>query len=132
MTTPKMVDRQRRVYDAIGDYWRANGNAPTVRELTDVCSITSTSLTSSAVKVLKDRGLVSWHPKMARSLRILAEWPTDPPAPPVFGLHCHNCGDVDVCYQEWTQGAPWEGSAGDREKLTCVKCGRRVTLERRA
>lgn len=126
----ELQDRQRAIYDAVAAYWREHGMGPSYQEITELCSISSRSLTATAIDVLVTRGLLTRKSGIIRSLRVAHDWPKDPPAPNLWALFCYGQhGRIDAVIMTWqTDRSTADGSA-DRQVLTCPSCGGSAGLE---
>lgn len=69
MTTRIGKDVQALTF--IGDFIKANGFSPTIREITKGLSISSTSVTFYWLHKLRDRGLIDWNFEQARTIRLI-------------------------------------------------------------
>jgi repressor LexA len=71
-TEPQPITpRQREVYDAIVDYCEANGYGPTIRELCKHFGWASPNGAMCHLRLLRDRGWISWSPRHSRTIRPL-------------------------------------------------------------
>jgi len=67
-----LTDRQREVIDMIGILTRRYGFAPTVRELGKALGIKSAgSGIADHLRTLRRRGLITWIPGRARTLKVV-------------------------------------------------------------
>lgn len=67
------ADRRAAIVQFVGDYWLANGYAPTVREVTRGCCFASTSTASHHLAILVAAGTLAKTPGIARSLRVVQQ-----------------------------------------------------------
>ncbi len=65
--------RRGMLVKAIKYYQQQFGYSPTVRELQQVVEVQSTSTVLEDLRWLRSRGMVTWTPKTARTLRVLKE-----------------------------------------------------------
>jgi SOS-response transcriptional repressor LexA len=65
-----MTAGQRKMMDAVHDFWKANGHAPSLRELQEILGYKSVSQSHATLKALRDRGWLISSPNKARSLRL--------------------------------------------------------------
>jgi repressor LexA len=66
---PLPTDRQTEVLEAIREHWTEWGFAPSVRDLMDMLNIRSPNGITCHLKALQAKGLVTWQPGLARTLR---------------------------------------------------------------
>jgi len=67
-------ERCRAVYEMIIAYTEEQGYPPSVREITDACAISSTSVTQSYLGLLQDWGYIRRVPYRARGIQIVGKW----------------------------------------------------------
>lgn len=65
--------RRGMLVKGIKYYQQQFGYSPTVRELQQVVEVQSTSTVLEDLRWLRSRGMVTWTPKTARTLRVLKE-----------------------------------------------------------
>lgn len=65
-----ITERQLEVLHAIAEYSAAHGYATTVRELSGALGNTSTFGTWNVLEALRDKGLVTWVPRLTRTLSL--------------------------------------------------------------
>jgi repressor LexA len=65
-----MTPGQRKMMDAVHEYWKEKGYAPSLRELQDILGYKSVSQAHSTLKALVNRGWLLATPNQARSLRL--------------------------------------------------------------
>jgi SOS-response transcriptional repressor LexA len=74
MNTPSTIqdltDRQREIVGHISAYHIRNGYSPSVRDLSDLMGGISTNAVHGHIEACARKGLVSRHPKIARSLTV--------------------------------------------------------------
>lgn len=70
MTT--MTEPRKRVYAAIAAFWQVNGYGPSVRELVELCDLSSTSSVRFHMVRLRQDGLVDWVDRSPRTVRVVA------------------------------------------------------------
>ena len=74
--------RQARILAFIQDFTSCHFYSPSVREITDGCGISSTSVTDYNLRVLSVRGYLSREPGIARGMALTElgrAWPLVPP-----------------------------------------------------
>ena len=77
MTTRVLSERQAEILRFIGDFHAERHYAPTHREITAGCGISSTSVTSYNVEILRRARLILIEPGMARTIRLTEKgWQT--------------------------------------------------------
>lgn len=80
-----MTARQASVIDAIETLTKAKGYPPTLRELGIAIGVKSTNGVKDHLLSLQRRGLVTWEPRLSRSLRlVLADAPPSQPSLPTM------------------------------------------------
>ena len=62
-----------RVYHTIRAYVAEHGYLPSVRDLQEICDISSTSVVTYHLRILEGMGLIERQPGKARALRIVEE-----------------------------------------------------------
>jgi len=67
-------ERCRAVYELIIAYTEEQGYPPSVREITDACAISSTSVTQGYLVLLQDWGYIRRVPYRARGIQIVRIW----------------------------------------------------------
>jgi repressor LexA len=63
-------DKQQRILLAIRLFWRANGFAPSLREICTAAEISSTSVAVWHLEQLQDAGLVQYEAGKPRTIRL--------------------------------------------------------------
>lgn len=66
-----LTARQRRVLRLIESYTAKHGYPPSIREMMASLKIASPNGINCHLRSLKTKGYVSWHPTLARTLRVL-------------------------------------------------------------
>lgn len=66
--TRKTIDQAIAVYAAIQNY--EAGCAPTVRELKEICGISSNSVVEQYLLILREWGWIKWSRQKARTIRL--------------------------------------------------------------
>jgi len=66
-----LTSRQKELLELIGHYIEEHGYSPTVRELTDLSGLKSTSTVHGYLKRLEKAGYISKHDTLSRTLRVL-------------------------------------------------------------
>lgn len=66
-----ITPRQREVYDAIVEFCEAYGYGPTIRELCKQFGWASPNSAMNYVKILRNRGWISWNPRQPRTIQPL-------------------------------------------------------------
>lgn len=64
-----LTKRQRQILDEIGRFYRERGYCPTFREIQAKFGFQSVNAVVAHLQPLQRRGLVTWVPKVARTLR---------------------------------------------------------------
>ena len=67
-----MTGAQKEIVDAIADFWKEYGVAPTVRELCSMTGRSSSSTVHTLLTRLRSAGVVEWMPGKQRTLRVRA------------------------------------------------------------
>ena len=64
------------VYDCIVEYKCSHdGNSPTIREIADICNITSTSVITYMLQALQFEGKIEVAPSKTRSIKVIGgQW----------------------------------------------------------
>lgn len=75
------ISKQAAILAFLGDFWLKYGHAPTLREIQLGCSLSSVSVVSHHLTRLRDRGLITWQPEIARTAKPVA----------MGGKHCPTC-----------------------------------------
>jgi repressor LexA len=65
-----MKGSQRKVYDAIKQYWADNGLPPSIRELCSMTNIYSTATVHHWLTTLRNEGYIHWRPGQPRSIKL--------------------------------------------------------------
>lgn len=69
-TKPRsLTERQRQILDEIVTFHREKGYCPTFREIQAKFGFASVNAVVAHLRPLRSRGLVTWVPKVARTLR---------------------------------------------------------------
>jgi repressor LexA len=68
--TESSRDKQQRILYAIKAFWRANGFAPSLREICTDAEISSTSVAVWHLERLQDAGLVQYEAGKPRTIRL--------------------------------------------------------------
>lgn len=66
----------RQVYDAIQSFIAQHGYCPTVREIAEIVGI-NVSSTWAHLRTLRKHGWIVWNDRQIRTIRIIAEWPSE-------------------------------------------------------
>lgn len=67
----KMTERQQVVYDGIVEYQETYGFAPSIRELCEICNLSSTSSVAAHLKKLEDLGYIKRRVDAPRAIAVL-------------------------------------------------------------
>ena len=70
--TLKAEERRDVMLKFISDFINQNGYPPSRREIVDACDLKSLSVADYHLEVLKEQGLISFVPKIARSIKVLS------------------------------------------------------------
>lgn len=72
MTDPKKIiqgfETRKRIYLFIRDYWATYKIPPSMREIVEGAGISSTSIVSYHLDILRDEGLVDFRPRQNRTI----------------------------------------------------------------
>ena len=71
MQEQKLSEKQNKVLDAIIRYKQIHGFPPTVREICDLIGYKSTSSVASHLKVLREKGMITWVESMPRTITVV-------------------------------------------------------------
>ena len=71
MQEQKLSEKQNKVLDAIILYKQIHGFPPTVREICDLTGYKSTSSVASHLKVLREKGMITWVESMPRTITVV-------------------------------------------------------------
>ena len=71
MQEQKLSEKQNKVLDAIIRYKQIHGFPPTVREICDLTGYKSTSSVASHLKVLREKGMITWAESMPRTITVV-------------------------------------------------------------
>ncbi|THE12242.1 hypothetical protein E1I69_12045 [Bacillus timonensis] len=72
----RMEHTEQEIYEQIVKYMRKHHKAPTMRELSRLCtSVSSTSTIKAYLDRLKQKGMLHYEPKTPRSISLLKELP---------------------------------------------------------
>lgn len=71
MHEQKLSEKQNKVLDAIIWYKQIHGFPPTVREICDLTGYKSTSSVASHLKVLREKGMITWVESMPRTITVV-------------------------------------------------------------
>jgi SOS-response transcriptional repressor LexA len=66
----RLTDRQREYTRSIGDFHARHGHGPSLRDLAAALGVRSTNAVNDVLRALRRKGVVTWEPKTARSLRL--------------------------------------------------------------
>jgi len=66
-----MGKNRDRVLAAVAAFWLTYGYAPTVRDLTELTGISSTSVTHYWLEKLREEGALTWTEGQTRTIRLL-------------------------------------------------------------
>lgn len=67
----KLSSKQQSVINYISRFWEDRGYPPTVRDIVSGCGISSTSVASYNLNVLKREGYIKRHPGISRGIELL-------------------------------------------------------------
>lgn len=70
ITIQDLTDRQKEIVSHISAYHTRNGYSPSVRDLSDLMGGISTNAVHGHIEACARKGLVTRHPKIARSLTV--------------------------------------------------------------
>ena len=71
MQEKKLSEKQNKVLDAIIRYKQIHGFPPTVREICNLTGYKSTSSVASHLKVLREKGMITWVESMPRTITVV-------------------------------------------------------------
>ena len=71
MTQQKITKRQQAVLDGIVEYQKMHGFAPSIRELCEICNLSSTSTVAAHLKSLEDKGYIKRKEDAPRAIAVL-------------------------------------------------------------
>jgi repressor LexA len=71
--TKTLSARQQKIIDFIGRFYRERNCPPTIREIVNGCSISSTSVADYNLDILQEKGLIRRHSGISRGIEIAAE-----------------------------------------------------------
>ena len=71
VTRKKMPERRRRILDFLQEFYFENGIPPTVRDIQQACSISSTSVVDYNLKQLEEAGYLNRRKEVARGIKLL-------------------------------------------------------------
>lgn len=100
LNAPHTTDRQQTILYAIALFWRQNGYAPAVRELRDMCGLSSTSVVTYHLERLRESGFITYVDGKPRTIRITGKLPRTLPTRKRGSIRIQTC---KVC------GAPRTG-----------------------
>lgn len=63
---------RRRIAGAIMDYWTVHEIPPTVRDLQDLCSLSSPSVVAHHLTIMEQEGTITRDPRVSRSIRLVS------------------------------------------------------------
>lgn len=66
---PLVTKRQRQILDEVGRFYSEHGYCTSVRELMHKFDFSSTNAVVCNLRALQRKGLVTWEPGIARTLR---------------------------------------------------------------
>ena len=69
----ELTERQEFVFNKIKEYIQLNGYSPTIRELCQLCGVTSTATIFMHLLKLKDKGYIDYEERKFRTIVILKE-----------------------------------------------------------
>ena len=67
----RLTESQQRVFEGILKYQKANGYAPSIRELCAIASLASTSSVYSILRALEQKGYIARRPESPRAIAVL-------------------------------------------------------------
>lgn len=68
-----ITKRQREVLDVINKYVEEKGYSPSYQEIAMRMNISSAATIHGFLNILRLKGLVTWEPKMPRTLKVIKE-----------------------------------------------------------
>lgn len=71
MPKNKLTRRQKDVLNALDNYTKEKGYAPSIREIAEIVHLASSSTVYGHLEKLKENGYVTWEPSQPRTLRII-------------------------------------------------------------
>jgi repressor LexA len=85
-----LSDRQRKILEFISNFMEENGYPPTVRDIQNGCTISSTSVVDYNLNALREKGFLRRHADVSRGLQLLnrkqPESESETVAVPILGL----------------------------------------------
>ena len=69
----KQFDDKATLVRVLDHYWRMYGYSPTVRELTSRAGLSSTSMTATRLRALRESGFVNYTDNTPRTARLTSE-----------------------------------------------------------
>jgi len=63
--------REEEILSIIRLYWNIYNYSPTVREITEMASVTSTSTVLKYLNKLQEKGMIDWKEKAPRQIQII-------------------------------------------------------------
>jgi len=73
--TKALSPRQQKIIDFIRSFLVGRGYPPTVRDIVGGCGISSTSVASYNLNILKNKGYIRRHPEVSRGIELLEGFP---------------------------------------------------------
>lgn len=73
MARPRDDGLSERIYEAVRDYWEANGYSPSMHDIMEAAGVSSTSVTTYHLDLLAREGRVRRTPGVARSIVLVEE-----------------------------------------------------------
>lgn len=69
----KQLEDKATLVRVLDHYWRMYGHSPTVRELTSRAGLSSTSMTATRLRALRESGFVNYTDNVSRTARLTQE-----------------------------------------------------------
>ena len=63
--------REEEILSIINLYWNVYNYSPTIREITEMASVTSTSTVLKYLNKLQEKGMIDWKEKAPRQIQII-------------------------------------------------------------
>lgn len=70
-----LSQKQRKIIDFVRHFWLDNNYPPTVRDILNGCSISSTSVVDYNLDILEREGYIKRHPGISRGIELLVDSP---------------------------------------------------------
>lgn len=71
-TKEQGINSREKIIRFLKAFMKENGYSPTVREICQGVGLSSSSTVYKHLEILKDKGIITWNPSIARTIRFVS------------------------------------------------------------